>query len=189
MVEGEGGHLPAGPRLGVLRQACLISYWQVEALCILYICLSPDVILSFSNPKVIQFLLHPQVAQPGGEGRKGSWLTDSWGGGPSPPSASPVAWVRELPEHTGPQCPRWQDADAVGGACLLDADGETLRAARASLGRAAVRVCLAGRQTDWFVPLPLSSLTVRKATLVTTLFLLATDFQGNGTKTWTEKGL
>ena len=56
-------------------------------------------------------------------------------------------------------------------------------------GRAAVRVYLAGRQTDWFVPLTLSSLTVRKATLVTTLFLLATDFQGNGTKTWTEKGL
>ena len=66
-VVGGGGHPPAGPRLGGLRQACFMAYQQMEALCILYICLSPDVILSFSNPKVIQI----SAPLPGSSSRRG----------------------------------------------------------------------------------------------------------------------
>ena len=99
-------------------------------------------------------------------------------------SASPTARVRSLPEHAGRQCPPWQDAAGGGVACLLDGvcrspAGETHRAPSVTLGHAAVRVCLAGGRATWPVPLILSSLTVRKAALLTALFLLATDFQGN----------
>ena len=51
----EGGwvcvHLPAGPRPGGHGQPASLLTGGVEAFCNFSICLLPDIVLSFSNPK------------------------------------------------------------------------------------------------------------------------------------------